>query len=95
LYCDNDGLDPILSQIVTVPAGEIADADAQDVVLPDAESLIELACSHTGREVSADTLLYRVQFHYLTHAPEKPRLSLETGYELSELGQSYLDSIAD
>ena len=139
---------------------DVTDVDAHDVGLPHAAALIELARSHTGREVTGDTLLYRVRFHYLPYEPEKPRLSidqlntrldrldaasrfgpwtrptlrlieerpgvvarllaveagqprddfkvnvrklkalgltlsLEVGYDLSELGQTYLDSLQD
>jgi hypothetical protein len=148
-----------IEDIRAVRVADVTDNDAHEAQLPDAASIIELARSHTGREVSGDTLLYRVQFHYLQQAPEKPRLSLEdvtkrlerldnaskrgpwtlqtlrliedgpgvaarylapelgqalpdfklnvrklkalgltvsleTGYELSELGQTYLDAIA-
>jgi hypothetical protein len=60
-----------------VRAADVSDSDAHDVGLPDAESLIELARSHTGREINADTLLYRVQFRYAHQTPEKPRLPLD------------------
>ena len=143
-----------------VRAADITDADAHEAGHANAASLIEFARSHTGREVSDDTLLYRVQFHYTPNVPEKPKLSLEeiekrlnrldtaskfgpwtrqtlrlledqpgvaarylapevgqprddfkvnvrklkslgltislgTGYELSELGQTYLDSLSE
>jgi hypothetical protein len=147
-----------IEDVRAVRVADITDADAHEAGLPDAASLIELARSHTGRDVSEDTLLYRVRFHYTPNEPEKPRLaldeierrldrldaaskygpwtrqalrlieggpgvaarylapevrqplpdfklnvrklkalgltlSLETGYELSELGQTYLDSL--
>lgn len=143
-----------------VRAADISDSDAREVGLSDARSLIDFARSHTGREVSGETTLYRVQFRYLRDAPQKPSLSLaevaarldrldraskrgawtlqtlrlieaspgvaarllapdaglpapdfkvsvrklkalgltislEIGYELSELGQAYLDSVPD
>jgi hypothetical protein len=149
-----------IEDVRAVRVEDVTDLDAREVDLPDARSLIELARSHTGRDVANETLLYRVQFRYLTQAPEKPRLeiaeitarlqrldaatrhgvwtlsvlrlieenpavvarllaletgmplpdfklnvrklkalgltnSLERGYELSELGQSYLDSLED
>ncbi len=60
-----------------VRVADVTDADARQAGLPKAAALVDLARSHTGREVSDDTLLYRVQFRYLPQAPEKPRLSLE------------------
>ncbi len=60
-----------------VPAGEITDADAHEAGLPDAAALIEYARSHTGRAVSPDTILYRVQFHFESEAPPKPQYSLD------------------
>jgi hypothetical protein len=149
-----------IEDVRQVRASDVTEADALEVQQPDVPSLIALVRSHTGREVSDDTLLYRVQFRYLPQAPEKPRLgleevasrldrldaaskrgpwtlralrliednpgvvarllapdvelplpdfklnvrklkalgltiSLERGYELSELGQTYLDSVSD
>jgi hypothetical protein len=143
-----------------VRVGDVSDGDAREAGLADAEALVDLARSHTGATVEPDTILHRVQFHYLAEAPEKPRLglddiqrrvewldaasrwgpwttavlrliednpgtvsrelaaemgiptpefkvnvrklkalgltiSLEVGYELSELGQDYLDSMSD
>jgi hypothetical protein len=66
-----------IEDIRAVRAADVTDEDAHDAGLPDAASLIELARSHTGREVSEDTLLYRVRFHFTPDGPEKPRLSLE------------------
>ncbi len=60
-----------------VRAADVTDADALEVGQPDAAALIEYARSHTGREVTADTVLYRVQFHFETEAPPKPEYSLE------------------
>ncbi|MPZ24462.1 MAG: hypothetical protein GEU28_13220 [Dehalococcoidia bacterium] len=149
-----------IDDVRTVRVADITDADAREVGQPDAAALIEYARSHTGAAVTPDTLLYRVQFHYLPEAPAKPELSLDevrtridrldrasklgrwtlltlrlieenpavgsrylapqggqerldfktnvrklkglgltislgTGYELSELGQAYLDSLDD
>jgi hypothetical protein len=148
----------VIEDVRTVRVGDVTDADALEAGLRSADDLVELARSHTGADVSPDTLLYRVQFHYTDEAPEKPRLelpeirrrlerldgatahgawteaalrlieenpgtvarelaaemgmpalyfktnvrklkalgltiSLEVGYELSELGQAYLDSL--
>jgi hypothetical protein len=60
-----------------VRAADVTEADAHEAGLPDAESLIELARSHTGREVTDETLLYCVRFRYTPVTPEKPRLPLE------------------
>jgi len=149
-----------IEDVRAVRAANLTDADAHESGLPDVAALIEIVRSHTGREVTDDTLLYRVQFHYTPTEPERPRYSLEeiarrlrrldaasrfgpwthqtlrmledrpavaarylapdvgqprddfklnvrklkalgltvslgTGYELSELGQSYLDSLQD
>jgi hypothetical protein len=149
-----------IEDVTAVPVAGVTDADAHAVGLPDAASLVDLAREHTGREVTDDTLLYRVRFHYTPQTPEKPLLtldelrrrldrldaasrwgpwtlhtlrliednpavvarllapetgmplpefklnvrklkglgltiSLERGYELSELGQTYLDSLED
>jgi hypothetical protein len=56
---------------------DITDADAQDAGLADATALVELARAHTGASVSEDTILYRVQFHYVPELPAKPALPLE------------------
>jgi hypothetical protein len=66
-----------IEDVRAVRAADVTDADAREVGLPTAAALIELARSHTGREVSDDTPLYRVQFHYTPHEPEKPKLSIE------------------
>ena len=60
-----------------VPAGEITDTDAHEVGQPDAGALIEYARSHSGRTITSDTVLYRVQFHFEPVAPPKPEYSLE------------------
>ena len=67
----------VVEDVRAVPAGEVTDADAREVGQPDAAALIEYARSHTGREVSAETVLYRVQFHYESQEPPKPEYSLE------------------
>jgi hypothetical protein len=149
-----------VEDVTAVPVGAVTDADAAEAGLPDAAALVELARSHTGREVSDETPLYRVRFRYLNQEPVKPELpldevekrlqrmdasskygawtlpalrliesepgvaarhlapqvgqplaefkanvrklkglgltvSLVTGYELSSLGQSYLDTLSD
>ncbi len=66
-----------IEDVRAVRVADVTDAAARDVGLPDAESLVELARSHTGREVSDETLLYRVQFRYAQDAPDKPQLTLE------------------
>jgi hypothetical protein len=149
-----------IEDVRAVRAADVTDADAHAAGLPDAAALVELARSHTGRQVTDDTLLYRVQFRYTPETPRQPQLalgeiarrlarldavsrsgpwtlqalrlieenpavvarllapetglalqdfklnvrklkalgltiSLERGYELSELGQSYLDSLEE
>ena len=66
-----------VEDVRVVPASEITDADALEVGLPGATALIDYARSHTGREVSGDTLLYRVQFHFEPVGPPKPQYSLD------------------
>ena len=147
-----------IEDVRALRVADVTDADAQEAGLADATALVELARSHTGAPVSDDTILYRVQFHYVPELPAKPALpldeiarrlrkldqnsrwgawtepvlrlieanpgvvstllaveigqpraefkanvrklkalgltlSLEVGYELSELGQTYLDSL--
>ena len=65
-----------IEDVMGVRVADVTDADAAEAGLPSAQALIELARSHTCREVSDDTLLYRVQFRFQTWVPEKPRLSL-------------------
>jgi hypothetical protein len=67
----------VVEDVRAVPAGEITDSDAHEVGQPDAHALIVYARSHTGREVSADTLLYRVRFHFDPKDPPKPEYSLD------------------
>jgi hypothetical protein len=66
-----------VEDVCAVRVADVTDADAHEAGLPDAESLVELARSHTGREVADDTLLYRVQFQYTPIEPQKPLLPLE------------------
>jgi hypothetical protein len=66
-----------IDDVRAVRAADVTEADAHEAGLPDAESLIELARSHTGREVTDETLLYCVRFRYTPVTPEKPRLPLE------------------
>jgi hypothetical protein len=78
-----------VEDVRAVRAAEVSDADARDVWLPDAASLIELASSHTGREVTPDTILYRVQFRYRPQPVERPRLSIpEIAQRLDRLDAS-------
>lgn len=60
-----------------VRAADITDADALEAGQADAQALIEFARSHTGREVSPDTLLFRVRFHFEAESPPKPAYSIE------------------
>jgi hypothetical protein len=76
-YANGWGGGIFVEDVRRVRVADVSDADAREVGLRDAKALVELARSHTGREVEADTPLYRVQFHYLDQAPEKPRLSLD------------------
>jgi hypothetical protein len=66
-----------VDDVRAVRAADISDADAAEAGYSDAHSLIAFARSHTGAEVSDDTLLYCVRFHYVEQVPEKPRLSLD------------------
>jgi hypothetical protein len=66
-----------VEEVKAVRAADVTDADAHEAGLPDAATLIELARSHTGREVADDTPLYRVRFHHTPIEPQKPRLGLE------------------
>jgi hypothetical protein len=66
-----------VEDVKVVPASEITDADALEAGLAGAQALIDFARSHTGREVTPDTVLYRVQFHFEPVAPPKPQYSLE------------------
>ena len=60
-----------------VRAADITDADAHEAGQPDAAALIEFARSHTGRTVTPDTMLYRVQFHFEAEAPPRSEYSLD------------------
>jgi hypothetical protein len=77
LYTTGFGGAIAVEDVRVVRAADITDADAREVGRPDAAALIEFARSHTGRDVSPDTLLYRVQFHYEPVAPPKVEYSLE------------------
>jgi hypothetical protein len=78
-----------VGEVKAVRVAEVSDADARDVGLPDAESLIERTSSHTGREVTPDTILYRVQFSYRPQPVERPRLSIpEIAQRLDRLDAS-------
>jgi len=77
LYGSYFGGSIAVEDVRPVRVADVTDADARVVGLPDAESLVELARGHTGRQVTDDTLLYRVQFRYTPDAPEKPRLAID------------------
>jgi hypothetical protein len=59
-----------------VRAAEVSDSDALEARLPDVDSLLELAASHTRASIQPDTLLYRVQFRFLSEPPPRPELSI-------------------
>ncbi len=88
VYATGFGGAVAIDDLRRVRVGDVTDADAHEVGLPDAESLVELARSHTGASVSPDTELYCVRFHYVDREPEKPRLSLdEVRQRLEKLDQ--------
>ncbi len=68
-----------VEDVRAVRVADVTDTDAAEAGLRDAKALVELARSHTGAAVSPDTLLHRVQFRYLSEAPEveRPRLTAE------------------
>jgi len=67
----------VIDDVRLVRARDVTDADARDVGLADARSLIDLARSHKRTRVSGDTLLHRVAFHYVPEPPpRRPPLSL-------------------
>jgi hypothetical protein len=66
-----------IDDVRAVRAADVTDADAQEADLADATALIELARTHTRASVSSQTILYRVQFHYVPELPVKPALPLE------------------
>jgi hypothetical protein len=66
-----------IDDVRAVRVTDITDADAQEAGLADAAALVELARAHTGAQVSEDTILYRVRFHYVPELPAKPALPLE------------------
>ena len=66
-----------IDEVRTVRVADVMDRDAHEAGFADAEALVEFAHSHTGAEVSPDTLLYCVRFHYLEEEPKKPELSLD------------------
>lgn len=65
-----------IDEVREVAAGKVTDADAHEVGLADAGSLLELVRSHTGAILSPETVVYRVAFHYVEEAPERPQMSL-------------------
>jgi hypothetical protein len=66
-----------IDDVQTVRVADITDADAHEAGFADAKALVDFAHSHTGATVLADTLLYRVRFHYTDEEPKRPELSLD------------------
>src|SRR4051794_3830742 len=69
-----------IDDVRPVAVKDVTGADAREAGLPRADDLVELARSHTGAEVSPDTVLHRVEFRYLGEEdprPPPPRLGLE------------------
>jgi hypothetical protein len=66
-----------IDEVRTVRVADVKDADAREAGLRNASALIDLVRSHTGATVSPDTLLYRVEFHYLSEPPPRPALSVD------------------
>ncbi len=150
----------VIEDVRRVRVADVTDADAEQAGLTDAQSLIDLVGTRKRTRVSRETVLHRVQFHYVPQPPARPELllpevarrlarldaasprgpwtlavlglieanrgvvarllaaemglhtgsfkalvrklkglglteSLSIGYELSELGQTYLDSIRE
>jgi hypothetical protein len=67
----------VIDDVRLVRVGDVTDADARQVGLPDAKALIDLARSHKRARVSRATVLHRVAFHYVAEAPpRRPAFSL-------------------
>ena len=66
-----------IDEVRTVRVADVTDSDAHEAGFADGRTLVEFAHSHTGAEVSPDTPLYCVRFHYLDDEPKKPALSLD------------------
>ena len=66
-----------IDDVRTVRVADVTDDDAREVGRPDAASLVAFCAGHTGANVTADTLLYRVAFHWLPEGVERPKYSLE------------------
>jgi hypothetical protein len=66
-----------IDDVRAIRVADVTAADAQEAGLADAVALVELARAHTGAPVSDDTILYRVQFHYVPELQAKPALPLE------------------
>ncbi len=78
-----------IDDVRTVRVADITDGDAHQAGFDDARTLVEFAHSHTGAEVSPDTMLYCVRFHYLDEEPTKPQLSVEeVTYRLEQLDRA-------
>jgi hypothetical protein len=77
LYATGFGGSYAVEDVRQVRIADITDTDALEGLLPDAKTLVEVARSHTGGSVGPDTILHRVQFHYVSYLPAKPPLSLD------------------
>src|SRR5688572_15331110 len=55
-----------------VRVADVTDVDAHEARLSDARVLVEFARSHTGADVSPDTVLHRVEFRYLGERDPRP-----------------------
>lgn len=66
-----------IDDVRTVRVGDVTDGDAVEAGFRDVQALVDFARSHTGAEVTADTPLYCVRFHYVDEEPRKPELSLD------------------
>ena len=74
-----------IDDVRLVRVADVTDADAKEAGLRNAPSLVDLARSHTGASVSPETLLYRVQFHYLGEA--RPDVPFDLGQAAAHLGR--------
>jgi len=66
----------VIEEVRRVRAADVSDADAKQVGLPDARSLIELVRGHKRAAIGRDTVLHRVRFHYVAEPPKRPELPL-------------------
>jgi hypothetical protein len=77
VYATGFGGAVAIDEVRRVRVRDVTDADAREAGLPDAETLVERARSHTGAAVSPDTELYCVRLHYVAEEPQKPQLGLD------------------